>query len=112
MPSNGFRKLTEGLSRAQTSILVQLRTGHIALNAYLHRITKADSPTCPSCNQDDETVHHFLFDCPTWRHERWQLSQALGWDSKLVTCVLNSLKGVKAVLKYVGRTGRLKSAER
>jgi len=40
MPSNSFHKLTEGLSHAQTSIIIQLMSGHIALNSYLHRITK------------------------------------------------------------------------
>src|SRR5882724_5058543 len=95
LPLCGFHKLMEGLSRAQTSILIQSRSGHIALIGYLHRITESDSPTCLSCKQDVKSVHHYLFDCPTWKHKRWHLGQVLGQDSKSETCVLNSAKGIK-----------------
>jgi len=74
------------------------------LNSYLHRITKIDLPKCLSCKQADEMVHHFLFDCPAWKHERWLMGQALGWDASSMTQVLNSLEGVNVVLKFVGRT--------
>jgi ribonuclease HI len=110
MPSDGFRRLTRELNRAQTSIIIQLRTGHIALNKHLHRITKADSPTCPTCGQDDETVHHYLFDCPTWKHERWSMGRTMGRDSKSARRILNSQRGIKATLKFVGQTKRFQNA--
>ena len=57
MLSKGFRVLTTELSRAQTSLLVQLRTGHLLLNSYLHRILKVSSLQCPSCHEAPETDH-------------------------------------------------------
>ncbi|KAI0780361.1 hypothetical protein BD413DRAFT_457113, partial [Trametes elegans] len=48
-PSLAVHKLYQGLSRQQCSILSQLRSGHVGLNAYLARIHAVDSPLCQSC---------------------------------------------------------------
>jgi len=48
MPSPAFRKATQELPCMQVSLLFQLRTGHILLQKYLHRIRKASSPKCPA----------------------------------------------------------------
>ena len=90
MPSYGFCKLVSKLSRAQASTLIQLRSRHVPLAKHLFRISKAPSPVCPSCQSDEETVHHFLFDCPTWRHERWSMGWVLGPKAKLADHVLNN----------------------
>ena len=82
MPSNKFQKLIAGLGRAQASLVTQMRTRHIPLNAYLHRINKIDTPLCPSCSLDSESVHHFLFDCQVWRAEHWCMGKALGCKAK------------------------------
>ena len=108
MPSKGFRKLTSKLSRAQASILIQLRSGHIPLAKHLFRISKVPSLVCPSCQSDEESVHHFLFNCPTWRHECWFMGRTLGPKAKSADHVLNSQKGVEVLLKFVGSTGWLK----
>ncbi|KAJ3740269.1 hypothetical protein DFH05DRAFT_1376130, partial [Lentinula detonsa] len=44
-----FRRITKGLKKSHTSILVQLRTGHNFLYRHLHRIGKTASPLCPCC---------------------------------------------------------------
>ena len=64
LPSPAFMQATENFTRAQASVLAQLRTGHALLNAFLHWIGKVDSPLCPACLSVDEMVHHFIFDCP------------------------------------------------
>ena len=69
LPSNKFQKLMVECSRAQASLIIQLRTGHVLLNAYLHRISKLDQPLCHLCERGDKTVHHYLFDCTAWAHE-------------------------------------------
>ena len=43
LPSHSFLMVTNHLSQAQASVLMQLRTGHIPLNCFLHRIGKTDS---------------------------------------------------------------------
>ena len=52
-----------GLKRHEQSIIFQLRTGHVPLNGYLHRIKPQQSPACPLCNEPEETVNHLLFGC-------------------------------------------------
>ncbi|KAE9384489.1 hypothetical protein BT96DRAFT_737539, partial [Gymnopus androsaceus JB14] len=59
-----FQTLTSGLHKVHTSILVHLRTGHCYLYTHLHRIGKIDSPDCPACKKEPETVHHYLLQCP------------------------------------------------
>ena len=109
LPSSKFRCMLAGFSRVQTSTLVQLRTGHILLNLYLHRILKSDSPTCGYCKEGEELVHHYLIDCISWNYDRWFLSQKLGRASKSMASLLSTKKGVSEVLKYIGQTGRLKA---
>jgi ribonuclease HI len=112
LPSNKYKQIIAELSRAQSSLIIQLRSGHIPLNAYLHRISKRDSPICTHCKDGDETVHHFLFDCTTWSYERWPLSRRLGRASRSLATLLGTKKGVDEVLKYIGRTGRFKAQAR
>ena len=56
-------KSEETLPRHYRSTLSQLRSGHCAnLTNYLHRVGRSDSPSCPLCGNDDQTVPH-LFNC-------------------------------------------------
>ena len=52
------------LKRKDQVVIFRLRTKHVQLNSHLSRITKNHPPTCTLCGHPDETVHHFLFDCP------------------------------------------------
>ena len=63
LPSKSYQKFMGNLTRAQDSLLTQLRMGHIPLNKHLHRLKKSPSPLCPYCLHTDESVHHFLFEC-------------------------------------------------
>ena len=100
--------MIKGLSREQASILTQLRTGHISLNKYLFRIGKTNDPTYTACQQDKESVHHYLFDCLAWKHKRWHMGRKLGNKAKLLKCMLGSKMGVEETLKFIGHTGQLK----
>lgn len=57
--------LTE-LPRGVASIWTQLWTAHIPLNAHLHRIHVANSPTCQKCFAYNKTVEHLLLHCPMY----------------------------------------------
>lgn len=66
------------LEKGRASIIFQLRSGHIALNAYLHKY-KGDSthsPNYPVC-QIPETTDHFLVRCRRYQRQRNQFRQAL-----------------------------------
>ena len=45
-------------------VATQLLTGHAALNYHLNKLHCIAKPTCPLCEADDETVSHFLGQCP------------------------------------------------
>ena len=87
---------------------MQLRTGHIPLNHFMHRIGKTDSPTCPTCQTADETVPHYLLDCPGYAHERHSLARAAGCNSKSLRHLPGNWGTYKVLLIYVGATGRFK----
>jgi len=52
-------------TRDQCVTVAQLHTGHSPLlAAYLHRIGRRDSTTCPHCNGADETAEHLVLHYP------------------------------------------------
>ena len=108
LPAASFLKLTREVSKLQASTIFQLRSKHVPLCQYLHRISKADSPLCEMCRHEEETVHHFLFDCPAHDHARFKLGRKLGRLSKSIRCVLGSCKALEPLLLYVHETGRLR----
>ncbi|KAJ6619982.1 hypothetical protein B0H10DRAFT_1675107, partial [Mycena sp. CBHHK59/15] len=57
--------------------LIQLRTTHCTINKHLHHIGKVESPVCPCCHLADETVQHYLLECPAHRNAQHEL-QRLG----------------------------------
>lgn len=87
----------------QASILTQLRTGHVALNKYLHRIGAVNSALCTRCHIP-ETPRHFLLECHRYEHERHKLRLRVGRLS--VPKLLGSKKHRKAVLHYILSTER------
>lgn len=67
------------LEKGRASIIFQLQSGHIALNAYLYKLynnTVILSPNCENC-QVPETVDHFLIHCKRFHKQRTTLRQAI-----------------------------------
>src|SRR5882762_3191535 len=108
-PSGAFLILTckATLTRLQASQLFQLRIGHIPLNFHLHRIHKAATAKCPSCNLAPETVHHLLLECPAYDNLRSPLFNEWKHLARDIGFLLSSPKAVPSLLKYVKQTGRL-----
>jgi hypothetical protein len=107
MPSRVYEKLTNGLRRAQTSTLTQLRTNHIPLNFYLFRIKRSDSPDCPHCPGITEDVDHYLFTCPNYEAPRAKLREIAGRKAYSTTFLTNTTKGTRLLLRYINKTRRL-----
>jgi hypothetical protein len=108
LPQGDYLSDTAKLTRAQSSLITQLRTGHVPLNKHLHRIKRAPSPLCPACTRADESTHHFLFECRTYEHARHVLRRKLGRKSTSVRELLGKPEPMLALLRYVAATGRLK----
>ena len=65
MPYRATLRLRAGLSKAQSSILTQIRTGKVGLAAFLckRRVPGFPTPAC-SCGAQWETAKHVILDCP------------------------------------------------
>ncbi|KAG2739627.1 hypothetical protein P692DRAFT_20639953, partial [Suillus brevipes Sb2] len=66
------------------------------------------TPHCPICQNTEETIHHFLFDCPQYDHERFILHQKIGRKSTSLPFLLTDPAATEHFLRYVNSTGRLK----
>ena len=95
------------LSRETSAKIIQLRTGHCGLKSYLHRFGLVDSPLC-DCEAGQETVEHFLLECPLYREQRRELRNKAGSANMRVDALLGT---AEAILKYTERfindTGRI-----
>jgi ribonuclease HI len=115
-PFTKFRMILHGLSRAQSSLLVQIRSGHIPLNAHLYRLNCVDTDRCLACadrpgiTSTKETVTHFLFDCPAYQNERHYLDAALGRHNRSLEHIMSKEKSIRELLQYIGCTKRFKKS--
>ncbi|KAF4870852.1 RNA-directed DNA polymerase from mobile element jockey [Colletotrichum siamense] len=69
-----------GKTRAQSTILLHMRTDHNGLNANLFSINRADTNMC-TCGEGEHTVEHLLFDCcagpvSAWALKNFELEQS------------------------------------
>ncbi|EFQ86329.1 hypothetical protein PTT_08206 [Pyrenophora teres f. teres 0-1] len=78
----------DGLSRAQSSILINIRTGAIGLNDYLYSIgaSSINDRRCPLCKQGSHTAEHLFFKCRKLDKPRRKLYKELG-DFKMSALV-------------------------
>jgi ribonuclease HI len=107
LPSNSFLKLVENRPRWQTGLLIRLRTGSAQLNKDLCDIKAIDSAACDYCNTADETVKHFLLDCPAHEHARRRLRAKLGYrKAGDIRHLLTNKTAIPELLRYVDETGR------
>jgi hypothetical protein len=107
LPSIKFLKSTESLSKQQVSLLVQLRTSYIDLNAHLHRIGKTVSPKCEACGFHKETVYRYLLECPAHAQARTPLRRKLPPRSLNMATLLGNAAYSKDVFQFVHATGQL-----
>jgi hypothetical protein len=70
-PDKKVLKKHIGLRKAESSLLIQARTGKISVRQYLYNIGRADDPYCPHCPGTRETVRHILIDCPEYLNLRY-----------------------------------------
>jgi hypothetical protein len=110
-PSLPSRKFVELISnkkfhRAEASKIFQLRSGHIPLNAYLHRFKLKDSAQCPACGAPRETRQHFLMECPAYAHERWKLKPKKGRSELKYADIVGNGEKVVALAHYIMDTKR------
>ena len=102
----GLLKLHKGLNKAQSSALVQARTGKIGLRAYLfHRyVPQVDSDQCP-CGLGPQTPEHLFADC---EDQRSASLRALGFSTAAeVRKGLNSAQTAPKMARLLLKSGWL-----
>ena len=107
MPSASFAKYAKCLSRRHAAILIQLRSGHVALNTYLHRIGKSSTPLCQECRKS-ETTYHYLIECRRYTTQRRKLEQKLKRNARSIRVPLSNPLATADLFKFIGETGRFK----
>jgi hypothetical protein len=111
-PFTRFRQLLHGFTRAQCSLLIQIRSGHIPLNAHLFRLSCVDTDKCQACHNrpgvpSREIITHFLIDCPAYQNERHHLDTALGRRHRDLGHIMSKESHIRELLRYIARTERL-----
>lgn len=106
--ANGSLKLYKDLARRSASLIRQMRTGHIGLRAFLHRIQAVDSELCPLC-LTPETLQHFVLQCRRFQQQCTELRQHLDANNTRLRPedLLNDTKNIRLLLKYVHDTNHL-----
>jgi ribonuclease HI len=107
LPSWRTYKMLASLSRRATSIIVQLRTGHVGLNIFLRKISAVDSALCPRCRAP-ESVAHFLLHCKRFDKERNGLKRSIGKAACSLPRLLNMPKNIPHTIKYIESSNRFK----
>ena len=61
------------MGRQDLRIATQLLSGHAAVNYHLHKYKPITiNKTCPFCQEEDETINHYVGKCPRWFVQRGQ----------------------------------------
>jgi len=107
MPSGKFAALVNNLPRRHASVLMQLRTGHVPLNHHLARIRKIESPACPRCDSQHETVYQFILICPAYRAARQLMEQRIGRRQMRLEHLLANDKSLPHLFHFLNSTKRL-----
>ena len=112
-PSVKFLKTISNpnLSREAASRIAQLRLQHIPLNKYLYRFKRINKASCPACGVADETIAHYLLQCPSYMHERWSLERLAQKKKKPFTLetMLGDPQFTVPLSNYIDGTCRFKS---
>ena len=89
-------------NRGSYRTALQLITGHAGLNYHLHKMGKVSSGICPNCDYSEETVGHFLGQCPAFNNIRGQVFNIYYTSMTDIFESHNILK----IVSYANRTKR------
>ena len=108
LPSRKFIKLISNtkISRADANKIFQLLSGHVPLNAYLHRFKRKNSAQCPACGALKETPQHFLLECPAYAYGRRKLRPRKGELETKFAVILTSENKSIMLARYIHANGR------
>lgn len=93
-------KLHEGLTKAQSSLAIQLRTRKIGLRQFLYdrHVPTVPSPAC-DCGWHSQTVDHILLYCPRYTRSRPRLLECAA--TRDLGTMLSTNQGLKAATTWM-----------
>jgi len=108
-PMLNFNKAKDNLMRKQASFIVQIRTGYVLVNKFLHRIKKQENAKCNSCLKNlgievTKSIQHFLFECKTYEREQHTFAQSIGRHSKDFKFIMSKSKNIEKLVKFMVET--------
>ena len=106
LPTTGYRPQVHlGASKATSSLITQIRTEKIGLNAFLADRHVPDKVATCTCERSRQTAKHIILYCPEYADERDSLYAAAG--TKDYSKMLATPRGAKAAAQWLQRTGLL-----
>ncbi|CCU74263.1 hypothetical protein BGHDH14_bgh03408 [Blumeria hordei DH14] len=100
-------RIHRNLTRAQSSVAIQLRSEHIGLNSYLSRrkVRGVEKPSCP-CGYPSQNVKHMVLACPQWANGRGGfLRQA---KDRSFEAMMNSPEDMARITQWILNKGWIK----
>jgi hypothetical protein len=98
-------QLYDSLTKAESAILVQFRTGKIGFQAYLAAIGASDSALC-NCRRSPQTIKHVLMECQEYDALRIRTWTGDGAGiPRTLNAFLTDPKRVKKTTQFVLNTG-------
>ena len=107
-PDRKILKLHQNLRKAESSALIQFRTGRVGLARFLHtmRVPGYNSPEC-ECGQGSETPRHVLCHCPLEEERRQSLRAVCGGRRVDLVQLLDTPEGAQVAGPWIVRSSRL-----
>jgi len=103
--SDYYPKIHVGISKATSSLITQIRTEKIGLNAFLaERRVPNRTPRC-SCGNTRQTAKHILMYCSNFEESRENLYRAAG--TRDYSKMLATPRGAKAAANWLQKTNLL-----
>jgi hypothetical protein len=102
-----FTNLIDPFPRHHSSLLFQIRTGHTPLNKHLFRILKSHTARCLQCNAHQESVKHFILECPKYSRQRAALRKEAGRQASQLQQLLNNGNCIRPLIRYIACTRKL-----
>ena len=106
--SNHHTKTLKILKISQQSHEVLHRNIHhryrtIGLNKHLHRINRSDTSNCPNCTDTEETVAHYIGQCPAYSRMR---GDSLGTYYDSINKIMDN-NNIDLIINFALKTKRL-----
>lgn len=73
---------------------------------WVYRTRSRGSPLCPVCEEEDETISHFLFKCPAYARQRAALYYECGPSASSLSALLNNPRLRTPLFSYIHATRR------